>query len=372
MEIAILSDLHLGRRNFRRTIGETNMNAIEYKGYEQWDSCIDKIIEKNPDLFVISGDFFHTANPSTLSIEKARLGLSKIEEAGIKSIVVAGNHDSNLINEKNKTHPFKNLNIFKNIEFVYNEISYTEDDENFIVKIPHFNISTDEEMSNFKTLLNSVVPLLRKNQKKKKILITHGVSLSWIQRFINKDKEKMKLDSSTMIFPDDFLERFDYTIIGHIHKSFVQSKTNKNQTLSKIIVPGSTMEDNTLEISIDELSEDGSTGPLYLDTISGKIKRDYIESVKLIKRIISSKEELDKLMSNIGFHIYSIKYQGVWSDVDLSLYNKAIRNSLNFNLQLRSELKEVQHSSIQGFWNWLKETYPENLNEFLKIAKEDK
>lgn len=371
MKIAILSDLHLGRRNFRRTIGETNMNAIEYKTYEQWHSCIDKIINNKPDLFVISGDFFHIANPSTLAISNALKGLRKLDKAGVKSLVVAGNHDSNLTNQINNIHPFKNLLEFKNIEFVYNEISYNDEHEgHFIVNIPHINVSTEEESQNFENMLRSVVPMLKKNSKKKKILITHGVAYSWIQRFINKDKENMKIDSTTMVFPDDFLSRFDFVITGHIHKSFVQAKTGVNDKSCKIIVPGSIMEDNPLEISIEE-NDIQSTGPLYLETEGGILKREYIESVRLIKRIVSSKEELYDLMSDIGFHIYSIKYEGPWSDVDLSLYNNAIKNSLNFNLQIKSEQKQTQYSSIQDFWNWVGKLHPEYLNEFTKITKEE-
>lgn len=368
MTISILSDVHLGLRMFRKTLVPENINAIEYKGYEQWNNCLDNVIEEKPDLLVISGDIFHDANPRSLAIDNAIQGFDKLNRNNIKTIVIGGNHDSSLTNEIVETNPLKNIDSFENVKFIYDKVTFLEFENTLLTFIPHFNfnISSKKDMQKDMNSIIKKVIVKTKNIDKKKVLITHGVIDSWVKRFMNK-KENEKYHTGAMCFPDDFVNRFDYVIIGHVHTPFVQNVFD-NINESKRIVPGAMLGTNTFDLTND--TSIPGTGPLYLDTESGNLKREIIESVKIIKKFIKKKEDLDSLMSNVGFNAYFINYAGEWEDVDLNLYNKAVKESLHFNLQVKPT-KRIQNipASVQDFWSWLSKSHPDYFIEFKEIIK---
>ena len=367
MVISILSDIHIGKRNFRKTIPPNNINAIEFKGYEQWHNCINNIVNNKPDLLIIAGDVFHNSDPTSLCLDNAIKGFMKLEEARIKTFVIAGNHDSSFTNQIKNTHPFKNIDRFNYIAFIYNKVEYLDVDDIFITFLPHFNINNEDAQKKFDSIMRKIT-VKNKNINKKKILESHGVCKNWIERFINKSNNENPLTIGSMIFPDSFLNTFDYVIMGHIHQPFVQNIFD-NFYQSKRIVPGSILQDNSIEDLVQNSSITG-TGPLYLNTKNGELIRNNIDSIKIIKSFIKSKEELNKLMSNIDFNIYFINYDGKWEDVELNLYNKAVKNSLYFNLQVKPTRKISNIStSVQDFWIWVSKSYPEYLNEFKTIAK---
>lgn len=55
------------------------------------DSMIDTVLEKRPDLFIISGDL--TFNGERQSHEELAERLAKLKESGVSTIVIPGNHD---------------------------------------------------------------------------------------------------------------------------------------------------------------------------------------------------------------------------------------------------------------------------------------
>ena len=109
MKIAIVSDNHFGKRKFRKMTG--SMNTYEYLNYKYNDEFANDIISSNVDLLLIAGDFFDTANPTTIALEKAQLFLDKITRNGIEAIMVGGNHDYSSRNHILGVHPFDRLKM---------------------------------------------------------------------------------------------------------------------------------------------------------------------------------------------------------------------------------------------------------------------
>ena len=66
MKLAIWSDLHIGKRQYRTD--ENNYNAFEWCGYKALKENVKIIKDEKPDLIINAGDTFETPNPSVLAM----------------------------------------------------------------------------------------------------------------------------------------------------------------------------------------------------------------------------------------------------------------------------------------------------------------
>ena len=86
MKILHTSDWHLGRG-----LGSYELYADQEKAVA---FIVDEAIKRKVDVFVIAGDVFDRGTPPPTSIKLLNSALTKLYEAGIVSIITAGNHDS--------------------------------------------------------------------------------------------------------------------------------------------------------------------------------------------------------------------------------------------------------------------------------------
>ena len=378
MNIATLSDMHLGKRIFRKNTN--NINSMEYEIYNQWIRCIDDIIKYKPDLFLIAGDLFDKSDPTTITIDKAIEGFNILQNNNIKTVVIGGNHDFDNSNYITKTHPFKNIDKYSNITFVYKDYKIIEFDDLILSIVPHQPIISNKEKE-LDIKINSSDKIWRdiiktnKNSTKKRLLLTHGIIESWVDRFsnrqINGEIQENNLVES-FIVKNTVAEEFDIIVIGHTHSPFTQ-KIGTDRGSSYRIVPGSIVEN---KFDFDSESNLKGTGPIYLNTETLEIKRHNIDSVKYIKEIFNNKNELELFLDNIKFNIYSLLYNGKLEDIRKDLYYKAINKSLYLNIQIKNNINYNKNnndiSSIKDFWSWLSDTYPTKIKEFKDIIKEEK
>ena len=94
MRLAHFSDTHLGFSEFSRIDAASGLNAREVDAYNSFERAIQTIIELKPDLAIHAGDLFHTPRPSNRAIFKGLEGLKKLVDAGIPTVVIAGNHST--------------------------------------------------------------------------------------------------------------------------------------------------------------------------------------------------------------------------------------------------------------------------------------
>ncbi|MDK2889980.1 MAG: repair protein SbcD/Mre11 [Methanoculleus sp.] len=92
MKIDHLSDTHLGLSAFNRVNPETGMNLREQLIYDNFLAAIDRVVALRPDALVHAGDLFHQVKPKTRAYTTALDALSRLQDAGIPVLVVAGNH----------------------------------------------------------------------------------------------------------------------------------------------------------------------------------------------------------------------------------------------------------------------------------------
>lgn len=219
--IAHLSDLHLGYSSGRKRVDENGFNIRENDGYIAYDRVITQIINEKIDAVLIAGDVFHSPRPKNHTILIAQEGLRRLTEAGIKTYILAGNHDATDVKAEvpsSKLLHQPNMNIFSYSEpYVVKEIA---PDIYMHFVSHHAFIDQDETMNKIKLIDNSI-----------NLLATHGscydTNIGQILRTPNEPRE--------IIIPEAIMDmNWDYTFLGHIHeRGWIASKDGKTDTANR-------------------------------------------------------------------------------------------------------------------------------------------
>lgn len=85
MRVLHTSDWHLGR-----SFGPVSLHDDQCE-FVDW--CVRTAVDERVDLVVIAGDVYDRAVPPTRSIELFGAALQQLQSAGIRVVVIAGNHD---------------------------------------------------------------------------------------------------------------------------------------------------------------------------------------------------------------------------------------------------------------------------------------
>ena len=201
MRIVHCADSHLGLSAFHRLDPETGMNLREKQIYRHFLEGIDRIIAIRPDAVVHAGDIFHSVKPKTMAYTTALEALSRLGNAGIPLVVIAGNHD--MAKSRYTTSPFEVLNYHAaplHAAYRYRYEPVDLGDTRFHL-IPNL-LQADqyrEEFDRIESLRNG-----------RNVLVTHGLATTLRDYRLNTVMEH-EIDS-TMLSPD-----FDYIALGHFH-----------------------------------------------------------------------------------------------------------------------------------------------------------
>ncbi len=95
MKLAHISDTHLGYRAYNRFTPQ-GFNQRELDVMQTFKTCLDAIVQRDPDVIIHSGDLFHVVRPSNATIIETFKTLSRIQiqRQGRPFIIVGGNHDT--------------------------------------------------------------------------------------------------------------------------------------------------------------------------------------------------------------------------------------------------------------------------------------
>lgn len=268
MKIGIISEPHLGRARFRKTVNDINL--IEQEGYDHWHRSIEALIEKEPDIVFISGDLYDQPNPTSLSTSHAIRGLNTLRESGTAVYVVAGNHEFSNKNFKNDIHPYRVLEaIYPEFNFQYKDEAIIHLSDYVIALLPHQPVKFDDNLKVSNSLSSNYARIMSAVNKtdKKRILVTHGTIESWAKVYSYKGEISESTKVSNMVLSDSFVENFDITIIGHNHQHFTEKIDSKTRGDVFRISPGSLLDERS--------SKDN--GPTLIEVEDGKVKNiDYI------------------------------------------------------------------------------------------------
>jgi DNA repair exonuclease SbcCD nuclease subunit len=214
MRFIHFADTHLGYADYSKVDASTGVNRREQDFYDAWQRVINAIVAEKPDFVVHAGDLFQSPRPNNRAIAIALEGISRLAEAAIPFVVVAGNHSMPRIRALGNI--FEALIVLPNVHACY-QGRY----EKFILRhpavakscaihcLPHCSLTTELEKAYAELHIDANADW--------NILVTHG---GW--RAANSDG----LDTRMGEFNEQFLEdpearrgiKFDYIALGHYHR----------------------------------------------------------------------------------------------------------------------------------------------------------
>ena len=285
MKIAVISDLHLGFRQYGSIEREEDF-------YNQLFMVRDKINEKGADMVIIAGDLFDKPNPSPAAINAYREGIGNlnadiiIATQGNHTMILRDNHYS--IDEFFGEDEICGYYLLKDDTFTTDLFALSESDSLFS-KYKDSRIIVDgityRGNSKIEDFLEVQKELAEKHYKgvKTRILVVH-------QSF----KEYCGFTGEELSIKDLDLKPYDYVICGHIH-----SRCDDMIGDTCFIQPGSIERMNTTE-ALDEM-ENGK-GFYFIDTETKDVSFCQVECPRkfLLGEVdISSKKDLQNHLEEV-------------------------------------------------------------------------
>src|SRR2546428_3224341 len=93
LRIAHVADTHIGMENYGRINPETGLNQRLHDFLNSLDQAIEGAIQASVDLVVFAGDIYKTRDPTPTHQREFARRVQRLASAGIKTGIVAGNHD---------------------------------------------------------------------------------------------------------------------------------------------------------------------------------------------------------------------------------------------------------------------------------------
>ena len=200
MRLVHIGDSHLGLSQFNR-LADDGVNLRERLVYTNFLDGIDVIIRERPDAVVHAGDLFHSVRPKTPAYTAALEALTRLGDAGIPLVIIAGNHD--MWKSRYTTSPFEVLEyhsapIHAGYRHRYEPVDLGDTRFHLIPNLLQPS-QYREEFDRIEWLRDG-----------KNVLITHGLASALRDRRLGTVMEH-EIDM-TMLSPD-----FDYIALGHFH-----------------------------------------------------------------------------------------------------------------------------------------------------------
>ena len=209
VRIAHFSDTHLGYRAFGKVDPVTGRNQRTIDVENAFESTVDDILRRKPDAVIHSGDVFHQSRPSWHAIRHFVRQMRRIEQAGIPTLVIAGNHDTPRLRTDGSVYSVLELAL-PEIRFV---ADYRDDDELALFK--HLNLRVQAIPHGALTNDDPVLPMVVRG--KRNVLVSHGIVPGAMPENAYSEPGEQRLDEN-LLDPD-----FDYIALGHYHV-FSQAK----------------------------------------------------------------------------------------------------------------------------------------------------
>ena len=329
MKLAIMSDLHLGKRQYRT---DEYINKYEQIGYRAWKDYINIIKNENPDLVINAGDTFDVANPPTLAISNFIQGMTELNE--FKTMAILGNHDFSFINRNNHC---SSVELAEHDYFADYDIKSVEIEGIQFVMMPYI-YEKEENLTNY---FNKCKELVKNSYCEKKILVTHGCTEYYIAHTMFTDK---------FIIPDEITKLFDLVIIGHIHQPF-----DYKQGKTLVISPGGL---------IDYQADKDHTGVIFLDTDTMEFHKELVKTPHIIK-VKCTDRTINRVLSNVTEDIYQITFSGNIEKIDNDLFIEAKNKAVNLIIQQEENIKkEIKNNFEFDIYTWVEKNYPEYTEKF--------
>lgn len=202
MRLVHLSDTHLGRAEYSAYDPELQINQREADIYRAFVEVVDYILDAPPDLVIHAGDLFDSIRPSNRAMSEAFRQLDRLSDAGIPTVVVAGNHSTP--RDRSTGTVFDLLGYIEHVHPVYGgKYKKIPLGDVAVHAIPHTYSDADLE--------DSMRQLSPDASFKYNVMVTHAAIKGAEKASWGEFKEQ--------VIPIDLLDqKFDYIALGHYHK----------------------------------------------------------------------------------------------------------------------------------------------------------
>lgn len=212
-----ISDLHLGRHINNFSLIENQKDIL--------NQIVQIVKDNDIQAVLIAGDIYDRSLPSVDAIKLLNKFLESFLELSISLYIVSGNHDS-VDRLSFGSEIFRNQNIYISHPYdgvIQKETIYDEFGEINIYLMPFVNtiniksVCKDlEDTSSLTEAFEYVLSNANIDTSKRNIFVGHQYVINAL-----KDKElPEKLGGTPSIDANIFTRWFDYTALGHIHKSY--------------------------------------------------------------------------------------------------------------------------------------------------------
>lgn len=205
IRLAHFSDTHLGYRATSRFDPETSRNQRTVDIDNAFTRTIDDILERKVDGVIHSGDVFHHARPTWQALRHFIRQMRRLEEAGIPTLVIAGNHDTPRIRTGGSAYSVLELAL-PAVRFA-TDYEDVHDHDTFealnlhVQAIPHGALTNPDPV------------FIKVADGKRNVLMTHGATPGVLPTGLFTEPGEQMLDAR-LLDPD-----FDYIALGHIHQA---------------------------------------------------------------------------------------------------------------------------------------------------------
>ena len=205
MKIGIISDLHLGKRNY-------GIIELENDFYTQYHKNIQELIKNKVNTVIIAGDIFDTPKPSALAISQFQEGIRQLNKNNINVLNIIGNHTMLQTPHHIPANEFDYQLLNENNKYIQDDIA--------IVGLPYHN---NNKLPELKEKIHKLAKEIKNYRLK--ILVLH-------QEF----QEYCGFAGAKLSIHDIPVQEFDIIICGHIHE---RKSTLIDGTKTFYIQPGS-------------------------------------------------------------------------------------------------------------------------------------
>ena len=250
MKILHTSDWHLGHTlyNYDRTEEQTDMLR----------QIADIVRQRKPDVFILAGDVYHTAQPSAAVQTMFTNAMVEIHKANpqMTVVVTAGNHDSGARHEIFRT-PWRALNVFAVGNIDKDDISahiIEVEGKGFVVAVPYASGRNIQE-GFFQHLLDEVD---RRNRGKElPVVMTAHTTVRGCDFTGHDNASEYAVGGIDTIDISQMGEGYDYLALGHIHHAQFVHTGRHNVRYSGTPLAVSFDESYAHSVSIVEIGKHG-------------------------------------------------------------------------------------------------------------------
>lgn len=203
IRLAHITDTHLGYRALGKQDPATGRNQRTVDFEQALERCIDDILQQEVDGVLHAGDVFDQTRPTWQTLRHFIQQFRRLEDAGIPTLVIAGNHDTPRLRTGGSAYSVLELALPR-IRFVAEYTDVHVDDlfahlDLHVHAVPHGALTNDDP----------VIPM--PDARRRSILMTHGMVPGMIEHDRTGEHAEQILNT-TLLVPE-----FDYIALGHYH-----------------------------------------------------------------------------------------------------------------------------------------------------------